>query len=81
MGTHSVSLNELFGNIVKSLWSIAIFMTAECETVFFFVQKSVDGFDSFRTGSSRIQSFRTNDLFKLSPALPRKLEAVKTITS
>jgi hypothetical protein len=34
MGLHSVSLNELFGNVVKSLWSIAIFMTAECEAAY-----------------------------------------------
>jgi len=29
MGSHSVSLKELFGDVVKGLWSIAIFMTAE----------------------------------------------------
>ena len=44
MGSHSVSLNELFGNVVKSLWSIAVFMTAECEVSSPFVSfKNVDG--------------------------------------
>ena len=38
-------------------------------------------FDSFGTGSSRIQSFRTNDVFQISPAIPRRLAAVKTIPS
>lgn len=28
-GSHSVSLNELFGNVVKGLWTVSIFMTAE----------------------------------------------------
>lgn len=45
MGSHGVSLNELFGNVVKSLWSIAIFMTAECEAAYhlFVSFKNVDG--------------------------------------
>ena len=46
MSTHSVSLNELFGNVVKSLWSIAIFMTAECEAILFLVFRSKKNVDS-----------------------------------
>ena len=40
-GSHSVSLNELFGNVVKGLWIVAIFMTAECKSaprIFRFIQ-------------------------------------------
>ena len=41
-GSHNVPLNELFGNVVKGLWSIAVFMNAECKAaypLFCFVQK------------------------------------------
>ena len=38
-------------------------------------------FGSFGTGSSRIQSFRTNDLFQLPPALSTRPATVKAIAS
>ena len=55
-GSESISLTELFGNMVKCLWIIAIFMTAECKVLYhlFASFKNVERFDSSGAGPSRI---------------------------